>query len=71
MEPRLSIAIKDLPVLELQIALLWLLIPYFILADKMCISRGGSGIGTMTGEANESFWNVLALPNKHLVFLKS
>lgn len=68
---KIGVDIKELVVLEFQIAPLWLLNPYFILAYKMCISRGERMIVTMTGEANESFWNMLALPNKHLFFLNS
>ena len=47
---------------------LWLLLPYISLVS---ISRGDSMVLIMTRGANGSYWNVLVLPNKHLVFLNS
>lgn len=50
---------------------LWLLLPYISLVSTISISRGDSMVLIMTRGANGSFWNVLVLPNKHLVFLNS
>lgn len=67
----IEVVIKELWVLLSNSSFLWFLIPYVTLANIMSISRGDIMIITMTGRANGSFWNVLALPNKHLVFLNS
>lgn len=65
----IEVVIKELWVLFLNSFFLWFLIFYVIFVNIMSIFRGDIMIIIMIGRVNGSFWNVLVLFNKYLVFL--